>query len=512
MATKANRPRRGRNRPTRTGSGDDSSTLPPKRAFKPVDLLTEGDLERVHKSSLSLLRDVGLQIELPEAWDILEREGARVDRDTGMVRFDPEAVEYWVSKAPSEFSLQARDPARSLEIGSDSIAYGSAASTPNVMDMDDGRRPGNGADFTKLVKLSHALDTVNFFSGYPVEPIDWPVNTRHLDCNFDMLTLSDRLIRLYGIGRVRVEDGLEMISLAHGVSRDELAKSPRSFSVLNVNSPLKVDTPLLLGAMELVRNGQAVIVSPVAFAGAMSPITLSGSLIQHNAECLGVIAFLQMVRPGAPVFYGSILSNVDMKSGAPALGTPETVTGAIATGQLARRYNLPYRLFSACSSNAVDAQAAYETQFTLWACYLAGVNLVFHAHGYLETGLITSFEKVVLDSDMIGMMNALARPIDVSDADEALAAIKEVGPGGHFFDTEHTMSRHKTAFHAPMLSDWRPYDFWLEDGGKDYAQRANGKWKEILESYQKPAIDPGREAELAEFVSRRKQEIGTAHI
>lgn len=458
------------------------------------------------------MRDVGLEFALPEAWEILEREGAEVDRDTGMVRFDPDAVEQWLAKAPASFTIGARDTTRSLHIGGDNIAYGSAASTPNVMDMDTGRRPGNASDFQKLVKLNHSLDTVDFFSGYPVEPIDLPVNSRHLDCNHDLLTLSDRVIRLYGIGRTRVDDGLEMISLAHGISRDELASSPRALTVLNVNSPLKVDTTLLLGAMEMVRNGQAVVVTPVAFAGAMSPITLSGSLIQHNAECLGVVAFLQMVRPGAAVLYGSIITNVDMKSGAPAFGTPETVTGTIATGQLARRYHLPTRLFSACSSNTVDAQAAYETLFSLWACYLAGVNLAFHAHGYLETGLITSFEKTILDSELVGMMNALARPIDLSDAEEALAAIKEAGPGGHFFSTQHTMARYKTAFHSPMLSDWRPYEFWLEDGGKDYAQRANVKWKQLLEGYQKPAIDPGVEQALTEFVARRKQEIGAADI
>ncbi len=483
-----------------------------RRAFKPVEILSEEDIERVHQSSLKLLSDVGLEFALPEAWEVLEREGAMVDRGTGIVRFDPDMVEQWVAKAPVNYSITARNPARSLNIGGDSIAYGSAASTPNTLDMDKGRRPGNAEDFRKLVKLSHSLDTVDFFSGYPVEPVDWPANSRHLDCNHDLLTLSDRVIRLYGIGRTRVDDGLEMVSLAHGISRDEMMQSPRTLMVLNVNSPLKVDASLLLGAMEMVGNGQVVVVTPVAFAGAMSPITLSGSLIQHNAECLGVVAFLQMVKPGAPVLYGSILTNVDMKSGAPAFGTPETVTGAIATGQLARHYNLPMRLFSACSSNAVDAQAAYETMFSLWACHLSGVNLAFHAHGYLETGLITSFEKTVLDSDLIGMMNALARPIDLSDSEEALAAIKEVGPGGHFFATDHTIARYETAFHSPMLSDWRAYEFWQKDGSKDYAQRANKKWKQILEAYQKPAIDSGVEEALAEFVIRRKRQIGAADI
>ncbi len=489
-----------------------TTVLPRRRAFKPAELLGEDDIERIHRYSMLLLRDVGLEFALPEAWDILEREGARVDRETGMVRFDPEVVRHWVAKAPPGFSIAGRNPDRNLLIGGKEIAYGSAASTPNVMDADRGRRPGNAADFRKLVKLSHALGTVDFFSGYPTEPSDLPVNTRHLDCNYDLLTLSDRVIRLYAIGRTRIDDGLEMVAIAHGISRDQLMTAPRTITVLNVNSPLKVDASLLSGAMEMARNGQAVIVTPVAFAGAMSPITLSGSLVQHNAECLGVIAFLQMVNPGAPVLYGSIVTNIDMKSGAPAFGTPETVTGAIATGQLARHYGLPTRLFGACSSNAVDAQAAYETLFTLWACNLAGVSLAFHSHGYLETGLITSFEKAILDSDLVGMMKALARPIELSDGEEVLAAIRNVGPGGHFLASEHTLARYETAFHSPLLSDWRDYDAWLADGGQDYAQRANKKWKDLLNAYERPAMNAGTEEALGEFVSQRKQEIGAADI
>lgn len=501
-----------RTRESRSGNSAIQSRLPSKRAFKPVELLSDEAVEQVHCYSLELLRDVGLEFDLPEAWGILKRNGATVDSDTGMVKFDPETVEHWVAQAPSTFNLSARNPARNLDIGGDNIAYGSAGSTPNVLDMDEGRRPGNSRDFVNLVKLSHTLDTVNFFSGYPVEPTDRSANSRHLDCNYDLLTLSDRVIRLYGIGKTRIDDGLDMISIAHGISRDELKDSPRALTVLNVNSPLKVDSRLLQGAMEMARNGQAVVVTPVAFAGAMSPITLSGSLIQHNAECLGVIALLQMMNPGAPVFYGSIISNVDMKSGAPALGTPETVTGTVASGQMARRYKLPTRLFSACSSNAVDAQSAYETLFSLWACYLGGVNMVFHAHGYMETGLITSFEKVLLDSDLIGMMNALSRPIDLSDSDEALAAIKEVGPGGHFLSASHTMSRYKTAFHTPLLSDWRAYEYWLKDGGKDYSQRASAKWKQLLDEYQKPDTDPAVDQALCEFVECRKREIGRNEI
>ena len=485
---------------------------PGKRAFGPVDLLDEAQVEIIHEKSLELLRDIGIEFMLPEAWDILEREGARVDRETGIVRLDPASVEDWIAKAPAGFELRARNPAHSLSFGGDEIVYGSASSAPNVMDLDRGRRPGTAEDFQALVRLNQMLGTCGLMCGYPVEPIDRPANTRHLHSTYDFLTLSDKAFRAYGIGRTRVDDALEMIMIGHGLSRDELAEAPRTLTVLNVNSPLKVDAPLLEGSMELVRNGQIVVVSPVAFAGAMSPVTLSGSLIQHNAECLACIAFLQMVRPGAAVFYGSLITNVDLKSGAPAMGTPETVTGTLATGQLARRYNIPQRLMNGSTSNAVDAQAAYETMFSLWSAYLCGAHLVYHAHGWMEAGLTTSYEKTIVDAEMIRMLNAMAVPIDLSDADEALAAIKSVGPGGHFFGTEHTLARYKTAFHLPLLSDWRAYEFWEAAGAEDAAQRANAMWKEMLAAYAPPSIDPAVDEALTDYVARREREIGTGDV
>lgn len=507
------RTRRGRKRRETEGPKTPAQPWSPgRRAFGPVDLLEPEQVETIHDKSLELLRDIGIEFMLPEAWDILERNGATVDRETGIARFDPAAVEDWIARAPEAFELRARNPERDLFFGDDALIYGSASSAPNVMDLDRGRRPGTGEDFMALVRLNHMLGTCGLMCGYPVEPIDRVHNTRHLRSTYDFLTLSDKAFRAYGIGRTRVDDALEMIMIADGLDRAALAEAPRTLTVLNVNSPLKVDAPLLEGSMELVRNGQIVVVSPVAFAGAMSPVTLSGSLIQHNAECLACIAFLQMVQPGAPVFYGSLITNVDLKSGAPAMGTPETVTGTLATGQLARRYNIPQRLMCGSTSNAVDAQAAYETMFSLWSAYLCGAHLMYHAHGWMEAGLTTSYEKTIVDAEMIRMMNALSTPIDLSDADEALAAIKSVGPGGHFFGTEHTLARYKTAFHLPILSDWRAYEFWEAAGAEDTAQRANGMWKELLAAYERPAIDPAREEALRAYVARREVEIGSDDV
>jgi len=483
-----------------------------RRALMPSAVLSEEDIDAIHKYSLSMLSNTGLEFMLPEALDILAAAGADVDRASGIVRFDPDLVMEYVSKAPSSFEIQGRTPSARVKIGKDQIVYGSVASTPNASDMDTGRRPGNRADFQALTKLSHMIDTCSLFSGYPVEPTDLPANTRHLDCCYDFLTLSDKPFRVYGIGPTRARDALRLIEIGHGIDRATLRQGPRALTVMNVNSPLRVDGPLLQGAMEFARNNQAVIVTPVAFGGAMSPISISGSLIQHNAECLAAIAFIQMVNPGTPVFYGSIFTNTDMKSGAPAFGTPDALIGMLATGQLARRYDIPQRVMNGSTSNAEDAQAAYEAMFSLWAAYLGGAHLVFHAFGLMEAGLCTSFEKLVLDAEMIGMMSALGRPIDLSDAPEVLKAIDEVGPGGHFLGTDHTLARYKTAFHEPILSDWRPFEFWSADGAPDTATRANAKWKAMLAEYEKPPLDPAIDEALKAFVAQRKAEIGDTEI
>jgi len=291
-----------------------------------------------------------------------------------------------------------------------------------------------------------------------------------------------------------------------------LRKSPRLHASISVNSPLVVDEPLMEAAMLLAENGQANIVSPVAFAGAMSPITLSGSLIQCNAEALGVIAFLQMVKAGAPCFYGVLTTPIDMKSGAPAMGVPETVTGTLSNGQMARRYGLPQRLMLGSSSVAPDAQGAYETMFSLWAAMLCGAHCIYHAHGWMEAGLTTGYEKTIIDSEMIGMMGALSGRIDLDDAEEAIAAIAEVGPGGHFLGSPHTMSRYQDAFHTPILSDWRPYEFWEAAGSPDTAERANAKWKEILENFEPPPIDTDVAEALDDYVERRSRELDGVEI
>jgi trimethylamine---corrinoid protein Co-methyltransferase len=482
------------------------------RRIPPAEFLSQQQISLVHDYSMRVLEKTGIEFMLPEALDVLEKNGCRIDRETGRAYIPRQVVESWIAKAPSQFDLQGANPSRCITLGGDNIAFGSVASAPNTLNSDRGRQTGTHNGFRDLLKISHALNTCSFMSGYPVEPIDLPVNTRHLDCYHDMLTMTDKPFRIYSIGKTRVNDAIKMVRIAHQVDAEQMAATPRLMTNMNVNSPLRVDGPLLEGAMEMVRAGQIVVVTPVAFSGAMAPISLSGTLIQFNAECLACIAFLQMVQPGAPVMYGSVLASIDMKSGAPILGSPELVTGFVATGQLARHYGIPMRGFLGATSKAVDAQAAHETLMCIWANVLAGVHCVFHAHGLLDGGLIASYEKAVLDSDLISIMQVISSKVDFSDADEALAAIDEVGPGGHFLGSSHTMSRYEDAFHTPILSDWRPYEFWQDDGSLDTAARAKKYYERLLADYTPPQVDPAVAEALDAFVTRRKEEIGSDEI
>lgn len=486
--------------------------IPIRRPYAPVDVMSKEQEDKVHALSLRLLEEIGLKFMSPETWPILEANGCRVDRETGMVRFDPAVIDHFLSLAPSTFTIKARNPNNDLFCGGDFIHYGGASSAPNVTDLDRGRRPGTQADFEALVKLHHMLPTCAFHTGHPVEPIDMPANTRHLTSSFSWQTLSDKVIRIYAIGRTRVQDSIRMAEIANDLGEGGIDSAPRLHASININSPLVMDAPLIEGAMEVARRGQANVITPVAFAGAMSPITLSGGIVQCNAEAIAIIAFLQMVKPGAPCFYGVVSTPIDMKTGAPAMGVPETVTATLANGQMSRRYRMPQRLMLGSTSNAPDAQSAYETMLSLWAGILSGCHFMYHAHGWMEAGLTTSYEKTIIDSDMIGMMGALKGTIDFSDADELLETIAAVGPGGHFLGSPHTLARYKTAFYRPIVSDWRPYEFWSASGAPDTAVRANKIWKSMLEAYSPPDMAPGTREQLREFVDRRRAEIGDSEI
>ncbi len=478
-----------------------------RNPLPPLALLSEAELDLIDDVALRVLEELGLEFQNRESLDILERHGAGVDRATGMVRFERGLIRELVAKSPARFPLYSRNPERTLDIGGDAVNFAPVGGPPNVSDLDRGRRPGTFEAQCELIRLHQSLNCLHLAGSTPVEAIDLPVESRHLDLYWAQLVYSDRAWNARGIGRRRVEDAVEIMALARGKPREALLSEPSLLCVINVNSPRRVDNELLAGLMAMAEAGQMLVITPFTLAGAMSPVTIAGSLAQQTAEALGVIAFAQMVRPGTPVVFGGFTSNVDMKSGAPAFGTPEYVRGVIIGGQVARRWKLPYRSSSVTSSNVVDTQAATESMMSLWAAVMSHANLIMHSTGWLEGGLVASFEKSIIDADMISAMTAWLQPLDMSAAALGFEAIAATPPGGHFFGAAHTLERFQTAFHQSMTADLRPFQTWAEDGAKTATQRANHIWKSLLANYEPPPMDPAVREAIDDFVARRKREI-----
>ncbi|TRL40032.1 trimethylamine methyltransferase family protein [Rhizobium straminoryzae] len=473
-----------------------------------TEVLDAEALEHIHDASLTVLEEVGMDIMLPEARARMKAAGADVKEGSDRVRFDRGLILDMIASVPSQFTLHARNPERNLAIGGNNLVFAQIASAPFVADREGGRRAGNQEDYRKLVKLAQCYDIVHCTGGYPVEPVDIHASIRHLDCLADLVLLTDKVFHCYSLGRQRNLDALEIVRIGRGISAEQLEAEPSLFTVINSSSPLRLDGPMLQGIIEMSSRNQVVIMTPFTLAGAMAPVTVAGALVQQNAEALCGIAFSQMVRRGAPVMYGGFTSNVDMKTGAPAFGTPEYMKAVMAGGQLARRYGIPYRTSNTNAANTLDAQAAYESMMSLWALTQGGGNFVLHAAGWTEGGLTASFEKFILDVDMLQMVAEFLTPLDVSPDALALDAIREVGPGGHYFGTGHTLARYESAFYAPILSDWRNFETWTEAGRPTTYDHANRIFKEKLASYERPPIDPAIEEELSTFVARRKQEGG----
>ncbi|MDD9814506.1 MAG: trimethylamine methyltransferase family protein [Gammaproteobacteria bacterium] len=474
----------------------------------PVEILSADQLESIHRASLEVLENTGMNFLLPEAREILRRAGAEVDKSGARVRFDRALVEQAMASAPPVFTMRARNPAHDLIFGGSHINFSTVGSPPNATDLERGRRSGNRADFCDFLKLTQCINAAQFTSGHPVEPVDIPPAVRHLEATLAMVELTDKIFRIYSLGRQRVLDNLAMTRMVFGVDDAGLAQEPRVYTVVNANSPLQYDAPMLWGMMELAARRQPVVVTPFTLAGAMAPVTLAGALAQQNAEALAGMAFVQLVEPGAPVMYGGFTSNVDMKTGSPAFGTPEYAKAALIGAQLARRCRVPFRSSNVNASNAPDAQAVYESQMSLWAAVMGHANFVHHALGWLEGGLSASFEKFILDAEMIQMMAEFLKPVEVNPAELALEAIEDVGPGGHFFATAHTLERYEHAFYQPLVSDWRNFETWSEDGAADATRRAHRLYKRLLKEYRQPPLDPAVREELHEFVARRKAEGG----
>jgi len=476
----------------------------PQLSFPPLDLLSADEIESIHRSALAVLEEIGMDFLHDEARAILKNAGADVDPGSKRVRLPAALVEAQIGLAPKEFTLHARNPARSLAIGGRNVAFGSVASAPNSADRAGGRRPGNHRDYQNFIRLGQSFDVIHFWGGYPVEPVDIHPSVRHLDALFDALTLSDKPIHAYSLGRERNLDAIEMVKIARGIDDETLEREPSLFTVINSSSPLRLDTPMLEGVIQMARRNQVVVLTPFTLAGAMAPVTVAGALVEQHAEALAGLTLAQTVRPGSPFIYGGFTSNVDMKSGAPAFGTPEYMKAALVGGQLARRLSLPYRSSNANAANTIDAQAAYESVFSLWGAIMGGANFLMHGAGWMEGGLHASFEKMAIDADLLGMVAEFLRPVKVDESELALEAIREVGPGGHFFGAQHTQARYRNAFFAPLISDWRNFETWREAGSPTAADAAERIVAERLAAYTPPPFEPERREALEAFVARRK--------
>lgn len=486
----------------------------PRRAFHPVELLDEERIEAIHVASLRVLEELGIEFMGARARASLAAAGAAVDDETRLVRLPRELVQHCLESAPSLITVGSRNPARTLELGGDRVAFGLVAGPPNVHDRIGGRRPGNLPDYIKLVSLGQSFDVVHFLGNQPTSPIELPANTRHLDCYLANIVYSDRVFHVSAIGRDRALDGIELMAISRGLTLEQAAAQPGVLSVISVNSPRRVDEAMSDGLQAMAEHGQPVVITPFTLMGAMTPVTIGAALVQQNAEALAGLVLAQITRSGAPVVYGAFTSNVDLRSGSPAFGTPENARATMIAGQLARRYGLPYRASNASASNVVDAQAAYESEMSIWSAVLGGAHLVYHGAGWMEGGLTASFEKLVLDVELLQAMALTIAPVDASDRElsEALEALAEVPAGGHFFGSAHTLAHYETAFYRPILSDWRTYESWEAAGARTATERATDVWQRTLDEYEPPPLDDAVREKLEAFVTRRKHELRDADI
>src|SRR5947209_6478558 len=482
---------------------------PVENPYPPIDVLSPEGLSRIVDAAFLVLEEMGLEFRSGRALALLKANGAIVDEASQMVRMGRDLVEHFVGLAPERFPVHARNRERDTVMGGRRINFNTVGSPPNVSDLDRGRRPGSYEALCDLVKLNHALGVIHLVGGAVVEPMDLPVPTRHLDNAYALLRYTDRPVMVRAVSRFRAEDAINMVAIARGRTLDELLGEPSVLTSINVNSPRRIDEELLDGLTCFAEHGQINMVTPFTLAGAMSPVTVAGALVQQTAEALGLIAFTEMVHKGAPVMFGGFTSNVDMKSGAPAFGTPEYVKATLAGGQIARHFKLPYRSSNVNASNAVDAQSTYESAMSLFAVIMGHAHMVHHGLGWLEGGLTASFEKTVIDAEMIRQWAESLKPLDVSEGALALDAIREVPPGGHFFGTQHTLERYEHAFYQPMISDWRNFESWKEGGAKTATERACETWKRLISAYAPPPMDEAIEEALRDYMARRKPDLMT---
>ena len=468
------------------------------------ELLGEEGTELIHQKSMEILAEVGIDFYLDEARDILKKNGVDVQGETAY--FEPGLVEEYVAKAPSQFTQLARNPENNVVIGGNNMVFAPVYGPPFVYDQKRGRRSATLEDFQNFVKLAYMSPYIHHSGGTIVEPSDEHESTRHLDMLFSHIKYSDKPFMGAVMSREHAEDSVTMVEMIFG--KEAVRENPALISLINISSPRRLDDRMLEALTVYARARQATIITPFIMTGAMSPVSLAGTLIQQNAEALAGIAYAQMVEPGTPVVYGSFMTNVDLKSGAPVFGSPESQMAIFTSAQMARRYNLPFRSGGMFASSKIsDSQAAYESVMTMMPAILGRVNFVLHAAGWLENGLAAGYEKFVMDCEMLGMFHTLLKGMDLSEEAWAMDSLRNVPPGGHHLGTEHTMRHFTTAFYRAELFDYDDVDTWVEKGSTTASDRAYKKVQELLSSYEAPELDPGIEESLREFITKRKKEI-----
>jgi len=477
-----------------------------RNPFPNMDVFSADEAAAMHETSLRMLEELGMKVLLPEAVEIYRKGGARVEDD--MVYIGRDMVEAALATAPKSIlgRAGARDRDVLLELGT--LVFQPGAGAPHATDLERGRRPGSAQDYREYTQLCHHFDVFQMMSP-SVEPQDVPTHLRHYFTTEVQLTLTDKFPFIFSRGTPQVMDCFEMLRDFRGVTDAEFASEPYCYTIINTNSPRTLDVPMAQGLIDFARNGQMSIVTPFTLMGAMAPITVAGAITLSHAEALAAITLTQLVNPGAPICYGTFTSNVDMKSGAPAFGTPAHFQASLAAGQLARLTGLPWRSAAGSASNLNDVQAANENQMGLWGCLMAGATVIIHSAGWLEGGLSVSYEKIVTDVEVLNMIAELCAGAKAG-ADEIGFdnALSHVMPSGHFFASPQTMERYNTEFYEPVVHDYANFGTWTERGAQDATTRATKVWKGILEADKRPSVDADRAAALKDFIARRSAEGG----
>lgn len=482
-----------------------------RNQWAPFEILEPAQVAQLHDASMRILEEAGLDFMDDEALDIWQRAGARVDWPRQHVWMDRGLIREAVGRAPSSFVWRARNPAHDLRLGGDHLVFAPQGGVAYVTDLERGRRNGSMTDYENFLKINQVCGAIHVAGEQLIVPYEIPVSCRHLRRLLAAITLTDKAIAEAAHGRVITMDGINMAKLVFGEKLgQEEGDAPTAVlaGVINVSSPLRYDERMLGGLITLARHGQVCIVTPFILAGAMSPITVAAALAQQNAEALAGIALTQLVRPGVPVIYGGFTTNIDMKSGSPAFGTPEGAWALAAGAQLARHYHLPYRGSGSLNTSKLpDAQAAYETMWTLWPAVLARTNYIMHAVGWLEGGLTVSYEKIMMDMENLAMFAHFLNGFEINSETLALDMIAQVGPGGHHLGTPHTQARFSSEFYDPFLADRLGYETWAAAGSWDAARRAHQLWQMVIKAHEAPPLDPAIRDALVDYVSRREREV-----